>query len=258
MNILHADVNLYHFLSLIKAADCGGSPTTPARFHALPPPRTSSPRASARRACLPVTTMSAASCVRDFCWKPAANAAGRLDAAGLRRVEDRAIREIVRFQQDIGLKAITDGEYRRSCFHIDFLDQLDGVKTTQPKTVVGRRWQRVAGAARHARDSARCAMRATSRSTISNSCRPACAQAAAAKVAIPSPTMLHFRGGRDGISREAYPELEPTFYDDVARAYGDELRALACRGLPLRAAGRHQPRLSLRSEDARSRARARR
>jgi 5-methyltetrahydropteroyltriglutamate--homocysteine methyltransferase len=50
------------------------------------------------------------------------------------------------------------------------------------------------------------------------------------KVAIPSPTMLHFRGGRDGISREAYPELEPAFYDDVARAYGDELRALSAAG----------------------------
>jgi 5-methyltetrahydropteroyltriglutamate--homocysteine methyltransferase len=46
------------------------------------------------------------------------------------------------------------------------------------------------------------------------------------KVTIPSPTMLHFRGGRAGISKEAYPELEPAFYDDVAQAYGDELRSL--------------------------------
>jgi 5-methyltetrahydropteroyltriglutamate--homocysteine methyltransferase len=51
-----------------------------------------------------------------------------------------------------------------------------------------------------------------------------------AKVAIPSPTMLHFRGGRAGISRDAYPELEPAFYDDVARAYGDELHALHAAG----------------------------
>ena len=42
--------------------------------------------------------------------------------------------------------------------------------------------------------------------------------------------MLHFRGGRAGISREAYPELEPEFYDDVASAYGDELRSLAAAG----------------------------
>jgi 5-methyltetrahydropteroyltriglutamate--homocysteine methyltransferase len=50
------------------------------------------------------------------------------------------------------------------------------------------------------------------------------------KVTIPSPTMLHFRGGRAGISKDAYPELDPTFYDDVARAYGDELRSLAEAG----------------------------
>jgi 5-methyltetrahydropteroyltriglutamate--homocysteine methyltransferase len=49
------------------------------------------------------------------------------------------------------------------------------------------------------------------------------------KVTIPSPTMLHFRGGRAGISREHYPDLEP-FYEDVARAYGDELRSLAAAG----------------------------
>jgi 5-methyltetrahydropteroyltriglutamate--homocysteine methyltransferase len=51
-----------------------------------------------------------------------------------------------------------------------------------------------------------------------------------AKVAIPSPTMLHFRGGRAGISKAAYPELDPFFYDDVAQAFGDELKALYAAG----------------------------
>jgi 5-methyltetrahydropteroyltriglutamate--homocysteine methyltransferase len=50
------------------------------------------------------------------------------------------------------------------------------------------------------------------------------------KVTIPSPTMLHFRGGRAGISKDAYPELDPVFYDDVAKAYGDELRSLSAAG----------------------------
>jgi len=50
------------------------------------------------------------------------------------------------------------------------------------------------------------------------------------KVTIPSPTMLHFRGGRAGISKEHYPELDPQFYQDVANAYGDELRSLAAAG----------------------------
>ena len=55
-------------------------------------------------------------------------------------------------------------------------------------------------------------------------------QGSTAKVTIPSPTMLHFRGGRAGISKEHYPELDPQFYDDVAKAYGDELRSLAAAG----------------------------
>jgi 5-methyltetrahydropteroyltriglutamate--homocysteine methyltransferase len=56
------------------------------------------------------------------------------------------------------------------------------------------------------------------------------ANGAQAKVTIPSPTMLHFRGGRGGISKEHYPELEPAFYEDVAKAYGDELRSLHAAG----------------------------
>ena len=58
-----------------------------------------------------------------------------IDAAQLRAVEDRAITEIVRFQQDVGLQSITDGEFRRTYFHIDFLEQLGGVKTDIPVTV---------------------------------------------------------------------------------------------------------------------------
>ncbi len=60
------------------------------------------------------------------------NQKGELNAAGLRAVEDDAIGEIVKFQQDVGLQSITDGEFRRTYFHIDFLAQLGGVKTDIP------------------------------------------------------------------------------------------------------------------------------
>ena len=60
---------------------------------------------------------------------------GELSAEGLRAVEDDAIREIVRFQEDVGLQGITDGEFRRTYFHIDFLEQLGGVKTDVPVTI---------------------------------------------------------------------------------------------------------------------------
>jgi 5-methyltetrahydropteroyltriglutamate--homocysteine methyltransferase len=153
---------------------------------------------------------------------------GKLDASGLRTVEDRAIREIVKFQQDMGLKSISDGEYRRACFHIDFLDQLGGVETTQPKTItrpdgsaeLSPPVMRVRDKVRHAKNI-----------EVDNfRFMQGCQCCERIKVTIPSPTMLHFRGGRDGISREAYPDLEPVFYDDVARAYGDELHALAAAG----------------------------
>ena len=156
-------------------------------------------------------------------------AAGRIDAAALRQIEDKAIREVVRFQQEAGMKSITDGEYRRTYFHIDFLEQLDGVDTDLPKIVrkadgteeLSPPVMRVTDKVRHGKNIEVDNFRFVQECQCSG-CRT--------KVAIPSPTMLHFRGGRDGISREAYPELEPAFYDDVARAYGNELQALAAAG----------------------------
>jgi 5-methyltetrahydropteroyltriglutamate--homocysteine methyltransferase len=147
----------------------------------------------------------------------------------LREVEDKAITEIVKFQQDVGLKSITDGEFRRTYFHIDFLEQLGGVKTDVPVTIrkpdgteeLAPPVMRVIDKVRHVKD-IQLADFQYLKSQVAAGNTP--------KVTIPSPTMLHFRGGRAGISREAYPELEPTFYDDVATAYGDELRSLAAAG----------------------------
>ena len=155
----------------------------------------------------------------------AQKAAGDITAEQLRRVEDQAIAEIVKFQQELGLKSITDGEFRRTYFHIDFLEQLGGVKTDIPVTIrkpdgseeLAPPVIRVIDKVRHARDIQKADFEVL-KSQVSAGRTP--------KVTIPSPTMLHFRGGRAGISKEAYPELEPAFYDDVAKAYGDELRSL--------------------------------
>ena len=148
-----------------------------------------------------------------------------IGAAQLRAVEDKAITEIVKFQQDVGLQSITDGEFRRTYFHIDFLEQLGGVKTDIPVTVkkpdgteeLAPPVIRVIDKVRHAKDIQKADFEYL-KSQVAAGMTP--------KVTIPSPTMLHFRGGRAGISREAYPELEPDFYDDVAKAYGDELQSL--------------------------------
>jgi 5-methyltetrahydropteroyltriglutamate--homocysteine methyltransferase len=155
----------------------------------------------------------------------ARKAKGEITPEQLRKVEDQAIAEIVKFQQDVGLQSITDGEFRRTYFHIDFLEQLGGVKTDIPVTIrkpdgteeLAPPVIRVIDKVRHAKDIQKADFEYL-KSQVGAGRTP--------KVTIPSPTMLHFRGGRAGISKDAYPELDPTFYDDVAKAYGDELRSL--------------------------------
>src|SRR4029079_3362295 len=131
---------------------------------------------------------------------------GDLSAEGLRAVEDDAIAEIVRFQEDVGLSSITDGEFRRTYFHIDFLAQLGGVKTDIPVTVrkpdgtedLAPPVMRVIDKVRHVKDIQKADFEYL-KSQVSPGRTP--------KVTIPSPTMLHFRGGRARIRQEAYSEL---------------------------------------------------
>jgi methionine synthase II (cobalamin-independent) len=154
---------------------------------------------------------------------------GEISRAELRAVEDAAIRGVVRLQEEVGLLGITDGEFRRTYFHVDFLEQLEGVETrggltTHFHTATGKEVDfappvlHATAKVRHVRP-IQVADFQFLRSLTSRT----------PKVTIPSPTMLHFRGGRDAISREAYPDLEP-FYQDVAAAYRKELAALGAAG----------------------------
>ena len=153
---------------------------------------------------------------------------GSISKAQLRVVEDAAIRDVVRFQEDAGLQGITDGEFRRTYFHVDFLEQLAGIETKGGIAVsfhskagdvaFSPPVMRVTGPVRHVKpiqvDDFRFLQSITTRTP---------------KVTIPSPTMLHFRGGREAISRDAYPDLE-SFFADVAAAYRAEIRALGDAG----------------------------
>lgn len=156
-------------------------------------------------------------------------AKGDISPEQLRAVEDRAITEIVKFQEDVGLKSITDGEFRRTYFHTDFLEQLGGVEVGIPVTI-----KRPDGSEELAPPVMKVVDKVTHAKQIQladfNYLKSQIAAGSTPKVTIPSPTMLHFRGGRAGISRTAYPELDPAFYDDVAKAYGDELRSLSAAG----------------------------
>ncbi|MEP6943768.1 MAG: 5-methyltetrahydropteroyltriglutamate--homocysteine S-methyltransferase [Betaproteobacteria bacterium] len=157
-----------------------------------------------------------------------------IGAAELRAVEDDAIRGIVRFQEDAGVTGITDGEFRRTYFHIDFLEQLAGVETRGGISVAFHSTagnvdfappvMHVTGPIRHVKPIQVADFQFLKSATTKTP-----------KVTIPSPTMLHFRGGRAAISRDAYPDME-LFFDDVAAAYREEIRALAdagCRYLQL-------------------------
>ena len=153
---------------------------------------------------------------------------GAITRTELREVEDRAIRDIVRMQEDIGLEGITDGEFRRTYFHIDFLEQLDGVETRGGLTAHFH-------SAKGEVDFAPPVLHVTGKVRHSHPIQVAdfeflkSVAKRTPKVTIPSPTMLHFRGGRGAISKEAYPDLEP-FFADVAQCYAQELNALAGAG----------------------------
>ena len=158
-------------------------------------------------------------------------AAGGLAAADLHAIEDECIREVVHAQENVGLKGMTDGEFRRTYFHIDFLERLEGVETHygefvakfrkddgsevgfKPPTMhVGSKVKWVGPIQGPDFDFLKSA---TTR---------------APKVCIPAPSMLHFRGGREAISEAVYPNLED-FYDDLTAAYRAEIADLAARGL---------------------------
>jgi methionine synthase II (cobalamin-independent) len=153
---------------------------------------------------------------------------GALSKEELRKAEDTAIRNIVRFQEDLGLQSITDGEFRRTYFHIDFLEQLDGVETRGGLTVHFHSAKgevdfappvlHVTGKVRHSKPIQLADFEFLKSATVRTP-----------KVTIPSPTMLHFRGGRGAISREAYPDMQE-FFDDVAKAYREEIKALGDAG----------------------------
>jgi 5-methyltetrahydropteroyltriglutamate--homocysteine methyltransferase len=157
----------------------------------------------------------------------AARAAGTITAAELRAVEDEAIAEEVRTVESLGMRSITDGEFRRAWFHLDFLQQLDGVAVTgniaassDAADTVHMTPPRlsVVGPLRHARDIQVADFRYLA-SVVTQT----------PKVSIPSPTMVHFRGGRAAIDIDTYPDLEQ-FFADLAACYRAELDALYAAG----------------------------
>lgn len=157
---------------------------------------------------------------------------GEVSADALRAAEDAAVAEAVRRQQEIGLRAVTDGEFRRDWWHLDFLAQLDGVTLTDNS---GEKFK-FAGQSEQPPIASITGKVACSRPIMADHFAYLASVATAVpKMTIPSPSMLHLRGGRAAVSSEAYPDLD-AFWDDVAQAYRTAIRHLAdagCRYLQL-------------------------
>jgi 5-methyltetrahydropteroyltriglutamate--homocysteine methyltransferase len=148
---------------------------------------------------------------------------GGLSAEALRAVEDGAIATAVTKMESLGLRSITDGEFRRTYFHLDFLQQLQGVTVTgsiaassDAQSTVGFTPPKlsVTGKLRHVKNI---------QVDDFNYLKSQVTQTP--KVTIPSPTMVHFRGGRKAIDIEAYPDMDE-FFADLAHCYRDEINAL--------------------------------
>lgn len=162
-------------------------------------------------------------------------AEGSISAENLREVEDKYVKDIAGKEIDAGLRSITDGEFRRAFFHLDFLKHLDGVDVegkinstsshegwTPPRLVVRGKL----GHSKPVQVDDYKYLEAQIKAHGGN---------ATPKVCIPSPTMVHFRGGRASIDISAYPDLD-VFFEDLARVYQQELDDLykaGCRMVQL-------------------------
>ena len=159
---------------------------------------------------------------------------GEISREELRLVEDTYIRDVVKKQEAIGLKSITDGEYRRTFFHIDFLERLAGVTVSGgiETKFKGQKGEinfappslSITGKLRHVSDIQKPDFEFLKSVTQQTP-----------KVTIPSPTMVHFRGSRQTIDIHAYPDMDEFFADLSAcyRAEVDSLYRAGCRYLQM-------------------------
>jgi 5-methyltetrahydropteroyltriglutamate--homocysteine methyltransferase len=157
---------------------------------------------------------------------------GEISAAVLREVEDRCIRDVVKMQENVGMQGITDGEFRRTLWNADFLGQIEGIKVVEglmpdaekhfqnPDSDVQRSPTRfvVTGKLRHAHGI-----------EVDNFKFLAAVTEQTAKQCIPSPSLVHFRTGRGGVDKAAYPEMAD-FFADLAGAFRAEITQLAAAG----------------------------
>ncbi|MBI2181809.1 MAG: 5-methyltetrahydropteroyltriglutamate--homocysteine S-methyltransferase [Deltaproteobacteria bacterium] len=157
---------------------------------------------------------------------------GEITAAELREVEDRCIRDAVKMQEEVGMQGITDGEFRRNLWHADFLSQFQGIKVVEGL---------LPESARHFQNPDADVQRSPTQFVVTGKLgHPrgietdnfkflAGVTKQTPKQCIPSPSLVHFRTGRGGVDKAAYPDMEQ-FFADLARVYREEIAGLAAAG----------------------------
>jgi 5-methyltetrahydropteroyltriglutamate--homocysteine methyltransferase len=165
------------------------------------------------------------------------HAAGTITAERLREIEDQAVLDVVRMQNDVGLQSATDGEFRRTSWHMDFIYQLGGVNRSDEQIRVHFR------NAEGDLDFTSAALRVDAPVRLEKTIfgedfmflRNAVEGDVVPKLTIPSPSMVHYRGGRAALDPSVYPD-EERFWADLSAAYADQVRdvyQLGCRYLQL-------------------------
>jgi 5-methyltetrahydropteroyltriglutamate--homocysteine methyltransferase len=155
-------------------------------------------------------------------------AAGRISPEELRSIEDEAIRDVVRMQRDVGLRSATDGEFRRSSWHMDFIYRLGGIGKADGQIQVKFHNEQgdieFTAAALHVDGPVR--LRETIFGDDFSFLRSTVEDGQTAKLTIPSPSMVHYRGGRAAIDPAVYPD-EEQFWTDLSEAYAAQVRAVS-------------------------------
>ncbi|HET7051002.1 MAG TPA: 5-methyltetrahydropteroyltriglutamate--homocysteine S-methyltransferase [Solirubrobacteraceae bacterium] len=157
--------------------------------------------------------------------------AGKITAEQLRAVEDDAIRDVVKLQRDVGLQSATDGEFRRASWHMDFIYQIGGISTAPGDIKVQFRnaegvieWKPAAlhvGEKLHLDHTIFGEDFQFLQGLVSGDVTP--------KLTIPSPSMVHYRGGTAALDPHVYPDVDP-FWADLTATYNAEVKALAALG----------------------------
>src|SRR3989304_2261433 len=153
-------------------------------------------------------------------------AAGTIGASELREIEDDAIRDAVRMEEEVGLRSVTDGEFRRASWHMDFIYQLDGI--TKEAGHIAVKFYNEDGeleftpAALHVDGKL-----GISKVIFGDDFRflQETVTKSVPKLTIPSPSMVHYRGGKAAIDPAVYPEMD-AFWADLTAAYREEVRRL--------------------------------